>query len=408
MRVPLWIAGRYLRTRRPTAFIALLTGISVLGVAVGVGALIAVLAVMNGFEEEMRSRIAGTNAHVILLSWEEGGIPDSARALRLVRGHGEVLGAAPFIYRKALVSHDNLAEGLVVKGVDLEAERQVTTVASNITPPLQRIPERTAGGRAGIVLGSELAQNLRAGVGDVVVVASLHGGVQSALGLVPKLANFEVVGLFRCGLYEYDANLAFVSLPSASRLFDTEGKVTGIEVRGRELFQAPRLRRELVELLGAYPYRGTDWIEMNANLFTFMRLEKATMGLILALIVAVAALNIVSTLLMVVLSKRRDIGALMAQGASPRDVRDIFLFEGLLIGGLGTVAGIGLGLVLCRLLAGFQIPADVYFLSQLPVRIAPLDVGLVALMAVALCVAAAVYPALYAARIPPADAVREV
>lgn len=408
MRVTLWIAGRYLRTRRPTAFIALLTGISVIGVAVGVGALIAVLAVMSGFEEEMRSRIAGTNAHVILLSWDEGGIPDTAQALGRVRAHPEARGAAPFIYRKALVTHDNLAEGLVVKGVDLEAERQVTTVASNITPRLHLIPERTASGLAGIVLGSELAQNLRAHVGDTVVIASLHGGVQSALGLVPKLAPFEVVGLFRSGLYEYDANLAFVSLPAASRLFDTGGRVTGIEVRGRDLFQAPRLRRELVERLGGYPYRGTDWIEMNANLFAFMRLEKATMGLILGLIVAVAALNIVSTLLMVVLSKRRDIGSLMAQGASPRDVRDIFLLEGLLIGGLGALTGIALGLLLCQVLSGFRIPADVYFLAELPVRVEALDVAAVAGLALALCVAAAVYPAHYAARLAPADAVREV
>ncbi len=408
MRVTLWIAGRYLRTRRPTAFIALLSGISIVGVAVGVAALIAVLGVMNGFEGELRSRIAGTNAHVIVLSWDEAGIADTAVALSRVRAHGEVLGAAPFIYRKALVTHDNLAEGLVVKGVDLAAERAVTTVASDIEPPLERIPDRAASGVPGIVLGAELAHNLRAGVGDVVVVASLHGGVQSALGLVPKLANFEIVGLFRSGLYEYDANLAYVSLAQAGRLFDTAGRITGIEVRGRQLFEAPRLSRELVERLGGYPYRATDWVEMNANLFAFMKVEKTTMGLILGLIVAVAALNIVSTLLMVVLSKRRDVGSLMTQGASPRDVRTIFLLEGLLIGGLGTAAGIGLGLVLCRVLDGFRIPADVYFLAELPVRVDGFDVVVIAVVALALCVAAAVYPATYAARIPPAEAVREV
>ena len=408
MRVTLWIAGRYLRTRRPTAFIALLSAISVVGVAVGVAALIAVLAVMNGFEEEMRSRIAGTNAHVIVLSWDEAGIADTASALSRVRAHPDVLGAAPFIYRKALITHENLAEGLVVKGVDLASERQVTTVARDIEPPLAAIRDRGPDAPAGIVLGAELAANLRAAVGDEIVVASLHGGVQSALGLVPKLATFQVVGLFRSGLYEYDANLGYVSLAEASRLFDTESRVSGIEVRGRELFEAPRLARSLVESLGGYPYRATDWIEMNSNLFAFMKVEKTTMGLILSLIVAVAALNIISTLLMVVLSKRRDIGALMSQGASPRDIRAIFLLEGLLIGTLGTVLGTGLGLVLCRVLEGFRIPADVYFLSELPVLVQWSDVLLIAVVALVLCVVAAAYPASYAARLAPADAVREV
>jgi len=186
VKVTLWIAGRYLRTRRPTAFIALLSAISVLGVAVGVAALIAVLAVMNGFEEEMRSRIAGTNAHVIVLSWDEAGIADTSAAMGRVRAHADVLGAAPFIYRKALITHDNLAEGLVLKGIDLAAERQVTTVARDIEPLLATIPDRGAERPAGIVLGAELAANLRAVVGDEIVVASLHGGVQSALGLVPS------------------------------------------------------------------------------------------------------------------------------------------------------------------------------------------------------------------------------
>jgi len=199
-----------------------------------------------------------------------------------------------------------------------------------------------------------------------------------------------------------------VSLAEASRLFDTDGRISGIEVRGRELFEAPRLARSLVEDLGGYPYRATDWIEMNANLFAFMKVEKATMGLILGLIVAVAALNIISTLLMVVLSKRRDIGSLMSQGASPRDIRSIFLLEGLLIGSVGTALGTALGLVLCRVLEGFRIPADVYFLAELPVLVQWSDVLWIALVALALCVVAAVYPATYAARLAPADAVREI
>jgi lipoprotein-releasing system permease protein len=408
VNLALWIAGRYLRTRRPTAFIAILTTISVIGVTVGVAALITVLAVMNGFEGEIRRRIAGTTAHVLILSFDDTGIADTSRAMRTIRATEGVTGAAPFIYRKALATHQNLAEGLVVKGVDLAAEREVTTVAANIQPPLASIPESTRSGTPGIVLGDELADRLRAQVGDHVVLASFEGGVQSALGLVPKLASFEVVALFHSGLYEYDANLAYIGLRSAAELFGTGRAITGVEVRAKEMFRAPQLADTLIRRLGGYPYRSTDWIEMNANLFAFMKVEKAVMALILGLIVLVAALNIVSTLLMVVLVKRRDIGSLMAQGASPGDVRRVFVCEGLLIGAVGTLCGTALGVLLCRLLRGFRIPADVYFLARLPVEMDWSDVGLVAVAALVLCVVAALYPASYAARIPPAEAVREV
>ena len=407
MNVPLWIAGRYLRTRRPTAFIALLTTLSIIGVTVGVAALITVLAVMNGFEREIRTRVAGTNAHVLVLSFDDTGITDPAAALDSIRTVKDVVGEAPFLYRKALATHGNLAEGLVVKGVDLAAERRVTTVASNIRPPLDSIPLVTPGNVPGIVLGSELADRLRAAVGDHVILASFEGGVKTAAGLVPKLGTYEVVGIFHSGLYEYDANLAYVALPAAADFFGSRGAVTGIEVKVRDLFKAAEVRERVLKKLGGFPFRATDWMEMNANLFSFMKVEKSVMALILGLIVLVAALNIVSTLLMVVLVKRRDIGALLTQGASPAQVRRIFLYEGLLIGVVGTMCGTGLGLVLCRVLHGFHIPADVYFLSALPVQLEWSDVTWVALAAVVLCIGAALYPASYAARTLPADALRE-
>ncbi|HKA23343.1 MAG TPA: FtsX-like permease family protein [Candidatus Eisenbacteria bacterium] len=407
MNVAFWIATRYLRTRRPTAFIAILTTLSIVGVTVGVAALITVLAVMNGFEREIRTRVAGTNAHVLVLSFDDSGITDTTRALPAIRGVKDVVGVAPFLYRKALATHGNLAEGLVVKGVDLQAERRVTTVASNITPALDSIPLVTPGNVPGVVLGSELADHLRAAVGDHVILASFEGGVRTAAGLVPKLGTFEVVGIFHSGLYEYDANLAYVALPAAADFFGAHGTVTGIEIKVEDLFQAEKVRDRVLKKLGGFPYRGTDWIEMNANLFSFMKVEKGVMALILGLIMLVAALNIVSTLLMVVLVKRRDIGSLLTQGASPSDVLRIFLFEGMLIGVVGTGLGTGLGLVLCRVLHGYHIPADVYFLSALPVQLEWSDVIWVALAALVLCAVAALYPAAYAARIPPAEAIRE-
>jgi len=407
VNVALWIASRYLRTRRPTAFIAILTTLSVIGVTVGVAALLTVLAVMNGFEREIRTRVAGTNAHVLVLSFDDTGIADTASALRTLRSTPGVVAVAPFIYRKALATHGNLAEGLVVKGVDLAAERRVTTVARDIAPPLDSIPGARPGKTPGVVLGTELAERLRAGVGDRVVLASFEGGARTAVGLVPKLATFEVVGLFHSGLYEYDANLAYVSLRSAADFFAAGNTVTGVEVHVEDLFRAAEVRERALKRLGGFPYRATDWMEMNANLFSFMKVEKSVMALILGLIVLVAALNIVSTLLMVVLVKRRDIGSLLTQGASPGDVRRIFLFEGLLIGGVGTGAGTLLGLLLCRVLEGFRIPADVYFLAKLPIALEWSDVAWVIVAALALCVVAALYPASYAARIPPAEAVRE-
>jgi lipoprotein-releasing system permease protein len=344
---------------------------------------------------------------VLILSFDDSGITDTTHALPAIRKVQDVQGVAPFLYRKAMATHGNLAEGLVIKGVDLEAERRVTTVASNIKPALDSIPMVTEGNVPGVVLGNELADHLRAGVGDHVVLASFEGGVRTAAGLVPKLATFEVVGIFHSGLYEYDANLAYVALPAAADFFGTHGAITGIEVRIADLFKASEARDRILKRLGGFPYRGTDWIEMNSNLFAFMKVEKGVMALILGLIVLVAALNIVSTLLMVVLVKRRDIGALLTQGASPSGVLRIFLFEGLLIGGAGTVIGTVLGLVLCRVLHGIHIPADVYFLSALPVQIEWTDVTFVALAALGLCIVAALYPAFYAAGLPPAEAIRE-
>jgi len=283
VNVSLRIARRYLRTRHATGFITLLAWISIVGVTIGVAALIVVPAVMNGFEQEVRSRIAGTNAHVLLLSFDEGGIPDTTRVLKALRRRPGVLGVSPFVYSKALVTKEGTADGIIVKGVDLAQERAVTTVANDITPALAAIPDSGAAGPPGIVLGSEVAARLRARVGETVVLATIHGGLQSPLGLVPRLVPFRVVGIFESGLYEYDSSLAYVSLAEAQRLFDVAG-VTGVQIRLADLFAAPAFARAMVKDLGGYPFRSSDWVEQNANLFRFMKIEKATMFLILAYI----------------------------------------------------------------------------------------------------------------------------
>ena len=409
MRLPLWIAGRYLRARPRTGFLRLLTAISIAGVAVGVTALLVVLAVMNGFEGEVQSRIAGTDAHVVLLgSTTDGVVEGPALAARLARESG-VLGASAFTYAKAMVFHAGLSEGLVVKGVDLSQEREVTNVSRSIEPALDSIPNVTLSGEPGIVLGAELAAKLAAGIGDRVLLATLQGDAASAFGYAPKLRPFRVVGLFKSGLYTYDSSLGFTSVGASQRFFELGDRVTGVEVRLADMFAAPREAERLRAASGVPGLRANNWIDLNRNLFTWMKLEKTVMFVILALIVVVAAFNIVSTLFMVVLEKRRDIGVLRTLGATPSVVLTVFLGEGLLIGLAGTVSGALLGAGLIEVLRRYpfvRLPGDVYFIETLPVKPEAGDFAAVILAAVVLCLAAAWYPAWRASRLDPIEAIR--
>jgi lipoprotein-releasing system permease protein len=406
VNLPLWIATRYLRRRRQSGFITLLTGISVAGVAVGVTALLTVLAVMNGFENEIQTRIAGTDAHVVLLGETQSGIRDGATlAARAARERG-VLGAAPFTYSKAMVIRGGRAEGFVVKGVDLAGERRVTTVARNISPTLDSIPADPA--LPGLVLGSELAGRIDAVVGDTVVLAALSAD-KSAMGYAPKLRRFRVAGLFTSGLYTYDSSFGFIAIPIAQDFFQLGSAVTGVEVRLADMFDAPMAAERLLRAVGSQGLRTNNWIELNRNLFTWMKLEKTVMFVILALIVLVAAFNIVSTLFMVVLEKRRDIGVLKSLGASNGMVLRVFLLEGLLIGGFGTGLGTLLGWILIGILQRYpfvRLPGDVYFIERLPVRPELGDFAAVILAAFALCLVAALYPAWRASLLDPVEAIR--
>ena len=411
MSLPLWIAGRYLRSRPRSGFVTLLTGISIAGVALGVSALLTVLAVMNGFEREVQSRIAGTDAHVVLLGDDTAGVEDGEGLALRLRTEPGVLGVAPFTYAKGMVFHDGLSEGMVVKGVDLAQERRVTTVGRNISPALDSIPVRTPQGEPGIVLGSELAARLGVRVGGRVLLATLRGDAHSAFGYSPKLRPFRVVGLFTSGLYTYDSAFGFTSVQASQDFFDLGPRVTGVEIRLADMFDAPAASERLLHAAGRRSLRANNWIELNRNLFTWMKLEKAVMFVILALIVLVAAFNIVSTLFMVVLEKRRDIGVLKSMGATPALVMQVFLIEGLLVGSLGTCLGTAIGGVLIFVLGRYpfvHLPGDVYFIETLPVRPETGDFAAVILAAIVLCLAAALYPAWQASRMDPVEAIRRV
>jgi len=409
MNLPLWIAARYLRSRPTSGFITLLTGISVAGVAVGVTALLTVLAVMNGFENEVQTRIAGTDAHVVLLGSTTAGVEHGDSLAARIAGDPGVLGCAPFTYAKAMAFREGSSEGLIVKGVNLALERGVTTVGRNITPRLDSIPTVTRGGEPGIVLGSDLAGRLTARVGDVVLLATLRADPHAALGWAPRLKPFRLVGVFTSGLYTYDSGLGFTSIPASQSFFDLGDRVTGVEVRLRDMFEAPAAAERLLARADSPGLRTNNWIELNRNLFTWMKLEKTVMFVILALIVMVAAFNIVSTLFMVVLEKRRDIGVLKSMGAAPALVLRVFLLEGFLIGALGTLLGSALGGALIFVLARYpfvHLPGDVYFIETLPVRPEAGDFAAVILAAFALCLAAAWYPAWQASRMDPIAAIR--
>ena len=366
--------------------------------------------VMNGFEGEVQTRIAGTDAHVVLLGATTDGVADGpALAERLAHEPG-VLGASAFTYAKAMVFHDGLSEGLVVKGVDLARERGVTTVGRSLEPPLDSIPDVTVAGEPGIVLGSELAARLAARPGDRVLLATLQGDHASAFGYAPKLRAFRVVALFTSGLYTYDSSFGFTSVGASQRFFELGDRVTGIEIRLADMFAAPAEAERLRRAAARPDLRANNWIDLNRNLFTWMRLEKTVMFVILALIVLVAAFNIVSTLFMVVLEKRRDIGVLRTMGATPALVLTVFLGEGLLIGALGTAAGAVLGSGLIAVLQRYpfvHLPGDVYFIETLPVRPELGDQAVVILAALVLCLVAAWYPAWRASRMDPIEAIRQ-
>jgi lipoprotein-releasing system permease protein len=405
----LFIANRYLRPKRRFGPVGLFTVLAVAGVLVGVTALVCVLSVMNGFENEVQRRIVGTNAHVIVLRYGTEGIADADSLVGAIRKMPNVLTAAPFIYTKGMISSGGQSDGIVVKGIRLGEERSVTEVIENIHPPIDSLSAGGPDTPPDIVLGRYVAENLRVVPGELVLLTSPFGGQVSPFGVLPRVRKFRVAAIFTSGMYEYDSSLAFVALSAAQEFFQMGDRVTAIEVKIKNLYEAPRVGDEIVARLGGFPYRSNNWIELNQNLFSWMKLEKIMMFLILTLIVLVAALNIVSALIMMVIEKRRDIGVLKSMGATGKSIRKIFVLEGLVIGAIGTVGGCVLGFILSYLLDRYKfisLPADVYFIDTLPVKMEPLDFLMVALWAMLLCFLATLYPAWKASRLVPVEAIR--
>jgi len=407
MSYEFFIAKRYLRSKRKTKFVSVITLISVGGVLIGVTALDFILSMMNGFEKEVRSRIIGTTAHVSVFSTYEEGIENYQDLLPGIKETKHVVEVAPYVYYKAAIASKTGSDGIVVRGIDPEKERLVTDLERNLSlGSLDLEPEEKE--LPGILLGATLADRLGVELGDDVVLFSLKEGSLTTGWSQPKASKLKLKGIFETGMYEYDASLAYISLHTAQKLFNLGSRVTGLHLKLDNLYQAGKVAKQVEEKLG-YHYYALDWMHMHKNLFSWMALEKYAMFIVLSLIVAVAAFNIISTLIMVVIEKRKDIGILKSMGCTNASIMKIFMFEGLVVGAVGIVLGTAFGYLLCWIQRSFNIislPPEIYFISSLPVDMRPLDFILVAVAAMLLTFLATVYPARRAAQLSPVEAIR--
>ncbi len=414
---------------------AMMTALSVGGVGVGVMALIIVLSVMSGFEGDLQTKILGTNAHVVVLKYtDNGAMPEYPEVVKKVEGIRGVVGVTPFIFGQVMIASEGNVDGTIIKGIDPDTVGSVTDLPRNVLPggsinwltkpadiPVRQPSRKETEDDAvihrkkdaeepvlpGILLGRELAASLRVLVGDRLTAISPLGGGMGPTGPVPKSRAFRVAGIFYTGMYEYDSKFAYVSLTEAQTFLDVKG-ATGVEMKVADVDDARRIAGSVLQALDGYPYRTKDWGEMNRNLFSALRLEKLVMGIILTIIIIVAAGLIVATVTMLVLEKRKEISVLKALGVPDSGVVKIFLSEGLQIGVAGGLLGLLSGLAWCLFIekVGLRLDPQVYYIHSLPVKVEPLQTTLAVVIAVLVSFLASIFPALRAAKVEPVEGLK--
>ncbi|HPX61627.1 MAG TPA: lipoprotein-releasing ABC transporter permease subunit [Deltaproteobacteria bacterium] len=418
MPFELMIGLRYLKAKRKSTFISIITFISTAGVTLGVMALIIVLAVMTGFEADLKEKILGTNAHVVVV---RSGSPmeDYPQLMEKLRSIKGVTAATPFIYNQVMLSSGKNVSGVVLRGIDVQSDRTVTRLSKSIVDgsieSLEQKGGADTGGLPGLLVGRELAKHLRLTVGDRINVVSPIGNI-TPLGMMPKMKPFRICGIFNTGMFEYDSTLAYVSLEQAQSFFDLGDTVTGIQLKVENVYQTGEITRKINQTLGSN-YYARDWMQMNRNILFALKTEKVVMFIILTLIVLVAAFGIASTLFMVVMEKNKDIAILKSMGATGSSIMKIFVLEGLIIGVIGTILGVIAGLLVAlnlepiisfiQRITGLNFfSKDIYYLDHFPSLVIPSDVVLISVTAVLISFIATLYPSWQASRMLPAEALR--
>lgn len=402
MRFELFIALRYLKSKRKGIFAMVTTVIGVAGITIGTAALIVILSVMNGFQADIRKKIVGAQAHINIYGRMT---PEKRKRLEAeLKRHPEIAATSPFVLGQAIITYDDRSTGIVLKGIDPETEFNVNDLAKNVSAGSWN--KLSDGKVPGIVLGEELSKHLGVWLDEEVILISPQG-LRSAMGMVPALKKYKVVGLVKTGYYEYDSGTAYASIDSVAKFFRTPGGLSGIQARLDRLESADAVSQRLQANLG-FDFSVRSFTQMNKTLFAALKLEKYVMFIIVILIVLVASFNIASNLILLGTEKLRDIGLLRAMGAGQREIMRIFLWVGSIIGAFGVFFGLILGLLICFIIHRYpliELPADIYYLSRLPVSINPVDIAAITGCGFILSVIATIYPARRASRVNPIEAI---
>jgi lipoprotein-releasing system permease protein len=408
MKIPyeIFVSLRYLKTKKRHGTVSLNTFISIAGVVIGVATSIITLSVMTGFQGYFRDKILSAISHVVVMEYSGAGVKDIKTLEEKIGRVSQVKATTPFIISQAMLTNRDRVQGVVVRGIDPRKEGTVTSLEKNMTSGsllgLEQVDKTP-----GIIIGEDLARKFGMSIGDTLTMVNPIGE-ETAMGMVPKLRKFHLVGIFDAGMYDYNTGFVYVSLPEAQKFFDMPDRVSGVQVRVDEIYNAEATGREIQAAVG-YPYYTRNWVEMNKNFFSALKLEKIGMSLILVVIIIVASFNIIGTLTMIVMEKSREIAILKSMGASSRSIMQIFMFAGLVIGFVGTAIGsaIGYGAVAVITRTGMiTLPKDVYQVSHLPLSITALDVLFISLTALGISFLATLYPSWQAAKQDPVEVLR--